>query len=79
MKFQISPALVLFFLSPVIAELLSGSSPPAEFFNPFSFLLLAVLYGGGAIIARELTHRWGRGWPTLLVLSAAYGIVEEGD
>ncbi|NJD77367.1 MAG: hypothetical protein FIB08_09780 [Candidatus Methanoperedens sp.] len=74
----LSPALVLFFLSPMVGELLSGSSPPAEFFNPVVFLLLAALYGSGAIIARELTFRWGKGWATLLVLGAAYGIIEEG-
>jgi len=78
MKAFAPPALVLLFLSPVIGELLSGSAPPAEFFNPLGFTLLVILYGGGAILARELTHRWDKGWPTLLVLGAAYGIIEEG-
>lgn len=78
MKRSISPAVVLFFLSPVIAELLSGSSPPAEFFNPFTFVLLAALYGSGAILARELTVRWRKGWASLFALGAAYGILEEG-
>lgn len=77
-KHRLSPALVLFFLAPAIGELLSGSAPPAEFLHPFSLLLLASLYGSGAILCRELTHRWGKGWPTLLALGAAYGIVEEG-
>ncbi len=77
-KAVLSPAFVLFFLSPMIGELLSGSAPPAEFFNPLGFFMLAVLYGGGAIMVRELTHRWGKSWPTLLVLGAAYGIAEEG-
>ncbi len=52
-----SPAIVLFFLSPAIGELLSGSSPPKEFFNPVTLLLLALLYGSGAILCRELTLR----------------------
>ena len=73
----VSPALVLFFLSPVIGELLSGSAPPAEFFNPLGFIMLAVLYGGGALLVRELTHRWGKGWGALFVLGAAYGVAEE--
>jgi hypothetical protein len=72
------PVLILFFLSPAIGELLSGSSPPAEFLNPFVLLILAALYGSGAILVRELRVRWGKGWPSLLVLGAAYGIVEEG-
>jgi hypothetical protein len=69
---------VLFFLSPITAELLTGSAPPAEFFNPFSLLVLTALYGSGAILVRELALRWRKGWPTILILGAAYGIVEEG-
>jgi hypothetical protein len=72
------PALALFFLSPMVGELLSGSSPPAEFFNPFGLLILCALYGSGAILARELVVRWKKGWLSLLVIGAAYGIVEEG-
>ncbi len=69
---------MLFFLAPAIAELLSGSAPPVEFFSPFGFVLLTTLYGSGAILARELTLRWGRGWVSLFTLGAAYGIIEEG-
>jgi hypothetical protein len=74
----LSPAVVLLFLSPIIGELLSGSAPPAEFFNPLGFIMLAILYGGGAILVREMSYRWGKDWPALLVLGAAYGIAEEG-
>ncbi len=49
-----------------------------EFFNPFGFMLLTALYGSGAILARELKHRWHKGWLSLFVLGAAYGILEEG-
>ena len=72
------PSVVLYFLSPIIAELLSGSAPPAEFFSPFTFLLLTAFYGSGALLIRELTFRWQKGWPTILLLGLAYGIVEEG-
>ncbi len=75
---KISPAIVLFFLSPAIAELLSGSAPPAEFFNPFSFILLTSLYGSGALLARELKIRWKKCYVTTFLLGAAYGIIEEG-
>jgi len=44
------PAITLFFLSPLIAELLLSSAPPVEFFNPIMFVVLTVLYGGGAIL-----------------------------
>ena len=75
---RVSPALVLFFLSATVAELLSGSAPPAEFFNPFSFILLSSLYGSGAILARELKIRWNKGYVSLFVLGAAYAVIEEG-
>jgi len=72
------PTLTLFFLSPMLAELLSGSAPPAEFFKPFTLLVLSALYGSGAVLIRELRVRWGKGWPTVFALGAAYGIIEEG-
>lgn len=78
MKVCLPPAVVLFFLSPAIGELLSGSSPPVEFFNPFNFFLLSALYGGGAILVRELIVHWRKGWLSLFTLGAAYGIIEEG-
>lgn len=75
---RLPPALVLFLLSPAIGELLSGSSPPSEFFTPFGFTIMALLYGGGALTARELKVRWGRGMGSLLLLGSAYGVLEEG-
>lgn len=75
---MLPPAVALFLLSPAIGELLSGSSPPAEFFNPFNFGLLASLYGSGAVIMRELRIRWKKGVGSLLLLGAAYGVIEEG-
>ena len=72
------PAIALFLLAPATGELLSGSSPPAEFFHPFGFTVMALLYGGGAILVRELTLRWGGEWRRFFLLAMAYGIVEEG-
>jgi hypothetical protein len=72
------PAVILLFLAPILGELLSGSSPPAEFFQPITFVLLMALYGCGALLVRELTFRWSKGWPSVLLLGLAYGIVEEG-
>ena len=75
---RLPPALVLFLLSPVVGELLSGSSPPSEFFTLFGFTIMSLLYGGGAIVCRELKVRWGKGMGSLVLLGAAYGVVEEG-
>ena len=72
------PALLLFLLSPLIGELLSGSAPPVEFFTPFGLLILLSLYGGGALAARELRVRWRKGVASLLLLGAAYAVLEEG-
>jgi hypothetical protein len=75
---RFAPLLLLFFLSPTIGELVSGSAPPREFFAPGALLLLASLYGSGAILIREFAVRWGKGWPTIFTLGCAYGILEEG-
>ncbi len=72
------PLVLLFFLAPAIGELFSGSAPPAEFFNPFSLILLSCLYGSGAIIVRELKIRWKKDYRAILLLGGAYGILEEG-
>ncbi len=72
------PALTLFFLAPMIGELLSGSAPPLEFFNPVVFIMLALSYGCSAVIIRELVCRWKKGWNSIFVLGAAYAFVNEG-
>jgi hypothetical protein len=76
------PTLALVVLSPFLAEYLTGSTPIALLLNPFAFLIsaafLAGLYGAGVLLVRELTVRWKRGWESVLLLGAAYGILEEG-
>jgi hypothetical protein len=70
--------LTLLFLSPLLAELVSGSSPPLEFFNPVLLPAQLALYGCGALLIRDAVIRWDKGWATLLLLGAAYGVYEEG-
>ena len=73
------PALLtLFFLAPIIPEMLTGSTPPLMFINPISLLFETGLYGSGAILIRELVRRRGLGWSSIVLLGAAYGIFEEG-
>jgi hypothetical protein len=71
------PMVALLVISPVIGELLSSSAPPALFFRPPVFIVFVFLYGGGALLIRELTLRRGQGWPAILLLGAAYGMIEE--
>jgi hypothetical protein len=71
---SITAAITLFFLAPIVAEFLLGDFPAT--WLPL-LIILAPMYGGGALLIRELTRRAGRGWPTILLLGAAYAIIEE--
>jgi hypothetical protein len=68
-------ATVLVVLTPLLAELALGSTPMAYAWLTVVWL---PLYGGGALLIRELVRRTGRGWPSILVLGLAYEIVEDG-
>lgn len=71
---SILAAVTLFFLAPIVAEFLLGDFPAT--WLPL-IIVLAPMYGGGALLIRELTRRTGRGWPTILILGVAYAIIEE--
>jgi hypothetical protein len=71
---SVLPAIGLFFLAPLIAEFLLGDLPIKML--PI-ILVLAPMYGGGALLIREVVRRAGRGWPSIVVLGLAYGIIEE--
>ena len=71
---SILAAITLFFLAPIVAEFLLGDFPAT--WLPL-IIVLAPMYGGGALLIRELTRRSGRGWPTILLLGVAYAIIEE--
>jgi len=71
---SILAAVTLFFLAPIVAEFLLGDFPAT--WLPL-IVVLAPMYGGGALLIRELTRRSGRGWPTILLLGVAYAIIEE--
>ncbi|MFD8572999.1 hypothetical protein [Streptomyces sp. NPDC059639] len=65
----------LFLLAPLVGEFLLGNQPVTQLPG---LVLFAPLYGGGALLIREVARRAGRGWPTMIVLAAAYALVEEG-
>jgi hypothetical protein len=72
---NIRAVLGLFFVAPLIAEFLLGNLSlkllPA-------LIVLAPMYGGGAVLIRETTRRASRGWRSMLLLGAAYTLIEEG-
>ncbi len=71
---RILPAIGLFFLAPLVAEYLLGDIPITMI---GALLFLAPMYGGGALLIREIVRRAGRGWPSIMVLALAYAILEE--
>ena len=73
---RFSPALLAFLLAPVLGELMSSSVPMPGFL--IAWIPLALLYGTGALLCRELAFRWKTGWVGILLLGVAYGIYEEG-
>lgn len=72
---RVAPAIGLFLLAPFVGEFLLGNLAIGELWLG---LVLAPLYGGGALLIRELARRTGRGWPTMVLLAAAYALIEEG-
>jgi hypothetical protein len=61
--------------APLVGEYLLGNVSIVEI---WALPVLALLYGSGAILIREVARRTGRGWPTMLVLGLAYGLIEAG-
>jgi hypothetical protein len=81
--FKAHPILLLLVLTPGIPEYLSGSSALNILVkNPIIFFIFLAanlgLYGPGVLLIREAKVRWHKGWATVLLLGAAYGILEEG-
>ena len=68
-------AVVLALMAPVIAEVGLGSVPLRM---AFLVLLYIPIYGAGVVLIREAVRRFGGGWPSVLCLGFAYGLVEEG-
>ncbi len=71
---RVLPAITLFFVAPLVSEFLLGDLPLKLL---GALVVLAPLYGGGALLVRELVRRSGRGWPSILMLAFAYAVIEE--
>jgi hypothetical protein len=78
---RLCPVAALLILSPYCGEYLIAYgggylTAPQELI--FGVLLMAPLYGAVAVLIREVTRRTGRGWPTILLLGCAFGVVQAG-
>jgi len=71
---NLSAAITLFFVAPLVAEFLLGDISIRLI---VALIPLAPMYGGGALLIRELVRRARRGWPSILLLGAAYALIEE--
>ncbi len=69
--------LALLVLSPLIGEVMSGSTPPLLAVQPFALIFLPTLYGISAVLIHEIVARRGLGWGNVLILGAAFGIYQE--
>lgn len=69
--------LALLFGAPVFAELIQSYLDITGELGGTLFLIafVAPLYGGVALLVREIAVRTGRGWPGRLLLAAAFGVL----
>jgi hypothetical protein len=72
---RVLPAIGLFLLAPLVGEFLLGDLPITALAE---LVILAPMYGGGTLLIREVSRRAGWGWPSMLALALAYGVLEEG-
>lgn len=70
------PVLGVLLLAPWFAEMSWGGYPFTDI--PAILLFLSPLYGAAALLIREVARRAGRGWPTILLLAAAFGVLQAG-
>jgi hypothetical protein len=71
---QVAPIITLLFLSPVIAEVLFGST----YLTIISSLIIEIpFYGGAALLTRYLARHQHRGWVSILLLGVAFAIFVE--
>jgi hypothetical protein len=77
---RIAPALGLLVLAPVTAEYLYGYDDSTGSLDQLvgGLVIFAPLYGGAALIIREISRRTGRGWPAMLLLGLGFGVLEAG-
>jgi hypothetical protein len=71
---RIAPALTLMFLAPMMAEVLPGAT---RFSSIFVFPIEMVVWGGGAVLIRGVSRRFGLDWRGMLLLAISFAVAEE--
>jgi hypothetical protein len=72
---RLGPVLALIVLAPWVGEFLLGNLSVRTL--PLIVVLMP-MYGGGALLIREVVRRTGRGYPAMLLLGAGYGTAQAG-
>ncbi|PWR10484.1 hypothetical protein DKT68_08855 [Micromonospora acroterricola] len=73
---RLLPVVALLLLAPWAAECSWGGFTLDDFLPVLIFL--GPMYGGAAILIRETARRLGAGWPTIVLLAAAFGVAQAG-
>jgi hypothetical protein len=68
------PALLLMVLAPLLTEVLPGAT---RFSSMMVFPIEVVVWGGGAVLIREVVRRLGLGWAGMLLLALCLSMAEE--
>ncbi|WP_433117235.1 hypothetical protein [Micromonospora sp. CA-246542] len=76
MRRRLVPVVALLLLAPWAAECSWGGFAIDDFLPVI--IALGPMYGGAAILIRETARRLGAGWPTIVLLAAAFGVLQAG-
>ena len=77
---RLAPVVFLAVTAPICAEYLVGyddsiGDPAALIFGLFVFV---PVYGAPAVLIRDIVRHRGRGWPSIFLLAAAFGLLQAG-
>lgn len=77
---RLAPAVFLALTAPICAEYLVGYDDSIG--DPAALILGLVVfvpvYGAPAVLIRDIARRRGRGWPSIFLLAAAFGLLQAG-
>ncbi|MET7708717.1 hypothetical protein [Micromonospora sp. NPDC005413] len=73
---RLLPVIALLLLAPWAAECSWGGFAIDDFLPVLIFL--GPMYGGAAILIRETARHLGAGWPTIVLLATAFGVLQAG-